>query len=83
MLYNLPKLWLIESGRTFNYATRVNQIRCPRLIIPDVLQDTKKKKKKSGAQGLTKFFLTAQYGSHYVVYTIWINILLNNIYNKD
>jgi hypothetical protein len=41
MLYNLPKLRLIESGRTFNYATRVNLIRCPRLIIPDVLQDTK------------------------------------------
>jgi hypothetical protein len=39
--------------------------------------------KKRGAQGLAKTFLTAQYGSHYVVYTIWINILLNNIYNKD
>ena len=66
MLHNLPKLQLIESGTTFSYATRVNLIRCPRLIIPDVLQNTKKR----SAQALAKRFLTAQYGSHYVVYTI-------------
>ena len=77
MLHNLPKLRLIESGRTFSYATRVNLIRCPRLIYhPRCFT----KHKKRGAQGLAKSFLTAQYGSHYVVYCILYGlILLNNI----
>jgi hypothetical protein len=74
MLHNLPKLRLIESGRIFSYATGVNLIRCPGIIIPDVLQNTKKTQKNPrGAQGLAKSFLTAQCGSHYVVYTICIN----------
>jgi hypothetical protein len=78
MLHNLPKLRLIESGRTFSYATRVNLIRCPRIIIPDVLQNTKNVVPM--IEGLAKSFLTAQYGSHYVVYCILYGlILLNNI----
>ena len=84
MLHNLPKLRLIESGRIFSYATGVNLIRCPGIIIPDVLQNTKNKKNKNVVPRVwQKGFLTAQCGSHYVVYILYVLILLNNIYNKD
>ena len=56
---------LIESGRTFSYKKNQKKKK------PTKQQN----KNKCGAQGMAKNFLTAQCGSHYVVYTICINTL--------